>query len=42
MGKVISSEIVYEKVREVERIKKDDGSDFILRLPNGKQGEVMY
>lgn len=28
-----------EKVREVERIKKDDGSDFILRLPNGKQGE---
>lgn len=28
-----------EKVREVERIKKENGSDFILRLPNGKQGE---
>lgn len=28
-----------EKVREVERIKKENGSDFVLRLPNGKQGE---
>ena len=28
-----------EIVREVERIKKEDGTGFILRFPNGKQGE---